>query len=155
MSQAFLHIGNTHVNVEGGLQALNVIGDAISYEVEGFEIIKRRQYAKTRNKYWLTWDGRRSFLDRRSKSFLTGLLPDVVNALRIMGIEYKLLDQRRPPAGLPVDCAGGYFLRDGKHGQIELYGFQKEVCEAVLSRKRGIAKLATGAGKTECAIRRF
>lgn len=151
MGDILLYEHNNFVKVEGSPESTRLIYDLLSYQLANYEVIGRKQYARTGNKYWLKWDGIKSFYDRKQNKFLTGLLPSVTAGLRNNGINHEVLDQRRLPS-LPVNCYCAYKLNDKKHGSIELYDFQKKACEDFLAHKRGVAKLSTGAGKTEIAI---
>ncbi len=151
MEDILLYQHNNFTKVEAATESIQLIYNLLSYQLENYDLIGRKQYARTGNKYWLKWDGIKSFYDRKTNQFLTGLLPSVVAGIRNNGIGYEVFDQRKKP-NLPANCHAGYELYDKKHGKIELYDFQKQACEDILSHKRGVAKLATGAGKTEIGI---
>lgn len=113
-----------------------VIWDSLAYEMPNLRIIQQKT-GRT------DFSGIKSHYDKRSKVFLYGLLPIVSASLREKGIKYQLIRQDDGHKTLP---AGPYKLKG-----IELYDFQEAAIQAVLKRKRGILKLATGSGKTLCA----
>jgi superfamily II DNA or RNA helicase len=117
----------------------SVIRDALSYEVAGADHIKRK------NPRLRSWDGTKSFLDGRRKHFLTGFLPRVEEALKTYGVAYEIADNREaffPSIKVNENVLDGITLRD----------YQVRSIEQLLSSHRGVAQLATGAGKTEIAI---
>lgn len=81
----------------------------------------------------------KSMFSRRSKTFLTGLLPKAIAGLRNHGVTFSASDirQKSKPPIWPVDL-----------GPVALRGYQNGACEAFLSAKRGIIQAGTGGGKT-------
>jgi superfamily II DNA or RNA helicase len=131
----------THVEVPDSLA--QSIYDALAYKVKGSEHAARYASKKWGRHY--EWDGIKSFFDKKNKYFLTGLLGVVVKALRDKGIPVEVVDGRQRP--LPSPYASDFSLKG-----IELRDYQERVIDDFLGAKRGVARLATGAGKTEIAI---
>ena len=91
------------------------------------------------------WDGIISLYDKKSQSFPTGLLSNVLNALKSQGCEYRLVDNRiKPDINIKIDTTFADYGRS-------LYDYQINAVERAMSVTRGILALATGAGKTMTA----
>lgn len=137
---------NTFTHVIGASESDNhAIYNCLSYKVKNFEAVKRRM-AKT-NPRMRNWDGTKSFYDRRSKRFLSGFLPRLTSYYKSMGMPYEVIDKRANviPKSFNNDSIPEL---DG----IELRDYQKRSILDASKNLRGVAKLATGAGKTEIAI---
>lgn len=91
------------------------------------------------------WDGIISLYDKKTQSFPTGLLSNVLNALKSQGCEYRLVDNRiKPDINTKIDTTFADYGRS-------LYDYQINAVERAMSVTRGILALATGAGKTMTA----
>lgn len=91
------------------------------------------------------WDGIISLYDKKSQSFPTGLLSNVLKSLKSQGCDYKLIDKRiKPKENVKIDTT---FSEHGRN----LYDYQLSAVEKAMSVSRGILALATGAGKTMTA----
>ena len=91
------------------------------------------------------WDGIISLYDKKAQSFPTGLLSNVLNALKSQGCEYRLVDNRiKPDINIKIDTTFADYGRS-------LYDYQINAVERAMSVTRGILALATGAGKTMTA----
>lgn len=91
------------------------------------------------------WDGIISLYDKKTQSFPTGLLSNVLNALKSQGCEYRLVDNRiKPDINIKIDTTFADYGRS-------LYDYQINAVERAMSVTRGILALATGAGKTMTA----
>jgi superfamily II DNA or RNA helicase len=111
-----------------------VIYDALAYKVKDADIIiqKKRRFNPS-----YKWDGVKSFFDRRRRRFHTGFLAKVLSALREDGLNPEIIDRRLFPApSMPVSLHG-----------IVLRDYQERTIKEFLKAKRGVAHLATGAGK--------
>lgn len=89
------------------------------------------------------WDGYISLLKCTSGKTLvpSGLLPDVIIALKNAGITTSFFYDENKPShdnNIDVDILEGAVLRD----------YQQRAAVSLLERSRGIAKMATNAGKT-------
>lgn len=136
-----LHIGNVFTIARyDSDQEGQTIYDALAYQVSNLEILKRR------NPKLRSWDGVKSFFDRRSQSFLTGFVWLVAHRVRQAGHNVEVIDRRVAPAIPPAPdykaVLEGVTLRD----------YQVRAIEDFFRTGRGTLKLATGAGKTEIAI---
>lgn len=119
----------TDIRVQG------IIKDVCRARPNGYQFMPR--FKKGR------WDGYISLM-RSRKTFPTGLLGDVVSALKARG--YKVNIDLGPYGGaisrtVDPNCLNGIVLRD----------YQVEAAEQLLNAQRGIAKMATNSGKTEVA----
>lgn len=97
-------------------------------------IYQHREYLRGK------WEvSNRSMFNRKTKVFLTGLVPQVIKYLSRNGISFSVSDDRAksPAYTWPVTLKG-----------VTLRGYQLEAAEAFLKAKRGIIKAGTGAGKT-------
>jgi len=100
------------------------------------------------------WDGYSDFFKKESGRFLTGLLPEVVGALEIWGVEYDLIDERNE-LKFPFKTIDSSFLHqwiDTGKPKFDLYDYQVDLVNQVIKHHRGIVSAATGAGKTEVMI---
>jgi superfamily II DNA or RNA helicase len=91
------------------------------------------------------WDGIITLYDKRAQSFPTGLLSNVLKALKTQGCEYRLVDNRiKPDINIKIDTTFADYGRS-------LYDYQINAVDRAMSVTRGILALATGAGKTMTA----
>lgn len=121
-----LTIGNATVKIEGTSDDLNDVYNALSYTDKEFIHGKWQKNI-------------RSMCNRKTKTFLTGLLPRVIKHLSSVGTGFTLVDNRAksPAPSWPVSLQG-----------VTLRGYQDEAVQAFLKARRGIIKAGTGAGKT-------
>ena len=118
-----LTIGNATVSVEG--TSTEDIFNALLYE--------HREFL---NGKWVKTS--RSMFNRRTKQFLTGLLPRVISHLSSISTPFVLSDARTksPAPTWPVELE-----------TIQLRDYQQEAAQSFLKARRGIIKAGTGAGK--------
>jgi superfamily II DNA or RNA helicase len=91
------------------------------------------------------WDGIITLYDKKTQSFPTGLLSNVLKALKSQGCEYRLVDKRiKPDVNIKIDTTFADHNRS-------LYDYQLNAVERAMSVTRGVLALATGAGKTMTA----
>lgn len=91
------------------------------------------------------WDGIITLYDKKTQSFPTGLLSNVLKALKSQGCEYRLVDKRiKPDVNIKIDTTFTDHNRS-------LYDYQLNAVERAMSVTRGVLALATGAGKTMTA----
>jgi superfamily II DNA or RNA helicase len=119
---------------------LNAVYTALSYMIPKIEIIRRK------NPRLKTWDGRKSFFDRRNNTFLTGFLWTACAALKRAGIDFNISDTRTRPS-LPASPDYANIL----HG-ITMRDYQVQAIEDFMKRGRGVVQSPTGSGKTEISI---
>ena len=103
------------------------------------------------------WDGFRDFYARNSGMFLTGLLPEILAALKLFKVEYEIVDERNTPSW-KYTSIDKFFLnqfRTETHAEdgsllepLELHDYQVDYVNQALKYGRGIIKAPTGAGKT-------
>lgn len=109
---------------------LQQIDDALAYGVEGAVFT---QLYKDRR-----WDGKQHMFAKKSFSFPTGLLADVVNVLERSGYEVKAFDHRgAPPLGDSVLKVG-----------VTPWRHQQEALDTAINKHRGLIQISTGGGKT-------
>lgn len=128
---------------------LRAIYDSLSYQVEGVEFINRHTGGD--------WDGVASFFDKSSGNFYTGFAPRVLQTLKRLGFDFEVHNIRTAPEVANPDDFD-FKLADPSKGEIELRDYQQRTVTAVAECVRGMAKIATGGGKTEsavCAVNNF
>jgi len=135
-----LKINNDYTTVVGEYSkaALNVIIEECSYTVPSAEWSLKYQTGG--------WDGKISLFNKRTMSFPTGLVPQVISALKNSSIEYNVENARLKPQSdnkAKVDL-GSHSFRD----------YQEEAIKKIKEKSRGILAMCTGAGKTKtsCGI---
>lgn len=138
------------ITVEGGVSIidgkitrpiLDAITEVTSYFKQGYQFSNRFRSG--------VWDGRIRLFSRYRRSFPTGLLNDVVGALKDEGIRVQIDDKRHmpsiPPIPPPEEC--GLIGINFDHP----YDYQVGVMAKAILAKRGILHIATNGGKTEIA----
>lgn len=102
------------------------------------------------------WDGWVSFFDRASGKFLTGLLPEITAALRLLKIPYQIADQRKPISWLykPEDITPQFLHKWSPEGEevFDLYDYQVDYIRQTLKFGRGLVVSPTASGKTNVLI---
>jgi len=94
------------------------------------------------------WDGMTRFYRVATNRFPSGLLMDVVRALRLIRETYEIRDTRIP---MDADTLDSITLLDVGRGTITLRDYQLESVHKGLEATRGIINVATNGGKTEIA----
>ena len=144
-----LSVNNIMTKVEGASEHLQLVWDILSYRVKGAEHRDKyleRMYGKRRATAIAKQSSEtKSFFNRRGNAFLTGLLKKVALGLKENGVGFQIVDMRVKPPN-PQRC-GDFSLKG-----ITMYDYQQRVIDDFLENGRGVARLATGAGKTEIAI---
>ncbi len=135
---------NCTINIFGPYST--VTGDVpiseVAYETSYFE-----EGAKFVKAYKMgTWDGRKHLFNKRSGAFPTGLLSTVKRVCEEAGAAVEIVDHRMAPR----PNKDGFEL----HGvsMTSKYDYQMDACKAAVEKKQGIIKIATGGGKTGCAV---
>lgn len=101
---------------------------------------KTLTFDNSKKAYFSKESARVSVYNVLDEAFPSGCLPDVLEAARIQKIDIEVLDVRTPP---------GKIL--GREETAWLRGYQHDATDAAIFHTRGILKLGTGAGKSECA----
>lgn len=98
--------------------------------------------------YWFStaykegrWDGYFRLYNQRRKLFPSGLLPQALDILKHLDIQYTIIDKRTHP-NPTLDIISN----------IELRPYQQRVLEQVLAEEQGIIWLPVNAGKTYIAL---
>lgn len=131
-----IKIGNVKCRLFGYLpdEVLDEINNELAFQKKNIEWSSKVIDGK--------WDGYTRLFDRYKKTFYTGLLSLVYNALKKHGYQMDCDDQRTVP----------FKNRDWKfvlpENVTDLYDFQKEAIRIAKKSSRGIFSIATGAGKT-------
>lgn len=112
----------------------NVVSDLLSFSVEGAENVNAFQIG--------VWNGKKTFL-RPDDSFEAGFIEMIRRGLRERGIPLTVKDYR-PTVEIKAEAS--------RLTGIQMRDYQIEACKAFLDNIRGVLRLATGSGKTECAI---
>jgi superfamily II DNA or RNA helicase len=89
------------------------------------------------------WDGYTDFFNKLTGKFLTGLLPEVTAALKILKSEYEINDCREV-IGFNIENVDEDFLGN----DITLYDYQVDFINQIIKNKRGIIYSPTSSGKT-------
>ena len=100
------------------------------------------------------WDGFIEFMKKDNGKFLTGLLPEIEGALKMLEVEYEFIDQRTNVDFLYEKIDQNFLNQWLKPGEkpIELYDYQVELINQALKYKRGIIQAPTSGGKTNIMI---
>ena len=94
------------------------------------------------------WDGFHNFFTLKAGQFLTGLLPEVALALKLMDVKYEVQDMRSS-TNFMLDKIDESFLWDRHHEKpVVLRDYQVDLACQALKNKRGIIYAPTSAGKT-------
>lgn len=139
MDQVDVEIGNVFLRVSGlsRPEVVRAIQRRMSYVVPGYKFTP--VYKKDPS-----WDGTKT-VARRFDSIIqapTGLLSYLKETLTEHGVAFRILDVRAkavPSAGYSYE------------GFVP-YDYQSPIVQSILNRQRGVAKIATGGGKTEIAV---
>lgn len=100
------------------------------------------------------WDGYIEFFKKNTGMFLTGLLPEVVAALRLWNHEYVYDDQRPAAQWLHKDIDDQFLNKWLPEGQppVTLYDYQVDYVKQAVKFGRGLITAPTGGGKTNVLI---
>ena len=108
---------------------------------------RERNYFHSRLYKQKLWDGYTEFFSKKTGRFLTGLLPEVKAALKHLGVEYEILDERGE-----FDFGVGEIGPDFLGKDIELYDYQVDLTNSLIRHRRGVICAPTGGGKTAVMI---
>lgn len=122
-----------------GTYPIKTLIDATSYFKKGYQFTAQYKHG--------TWDGRVRLFHKFTRTFPSGLVPDVVQAFKEEGVRVHVRDHRTQPPAHPRD---GVPKLEGVTFEYP-YEFQVECMEEMLEKHRGIIHAATNSGKTEIA----
>jgi superfamily II DNA or RNA helicase len=94
------------------------------------------------------WDGFKSFFTKEAGQFLTGLLPEVQYALKMMKMPYTIVDNRQPLNFLRTEINEDFLWCRDHDKPVVLRDYQIDLTNQALKHKRGVIQAVTGAGKT-------
>ena len=112
---------------------------------------RERNYFHNRLYKQKIWDGYTSFFSKESGKFLTGLLPEILLALKIKKINYDIKDLRDSFSFLESQIDENFlnnWLPEG-HEKIKLEDYQVDFTNQAIKHKRGIVFAPTSAGKAQ------
>lgn len=90
------------------------------------------------------WDGFVNFFTLKTGQFLTGLLPEVVMALKSLGVKYEVVDERNP-IDFKINKIEEDFLWDRHHEKpVVLRDYQTDLINQALANKRCVVEAKTG-----------
>lgn len=140
------------------------IDNDYSYLLTTNEQLKQRLWRALRvpaRNYYFTpayqarkWDGYKDFFNLRNGSFLSGLLPEVLAALKIMNLPYTVEDNRHKIAWTRASIDDQFLNTWLPKGMkpITLEDYQVDYVNQILRINRGLVTAPAGAGKTYCLI---
>ena len=112
---------------------------------------RERNYFHNRLYKQKIWDGYTSFFNKDSGKFLTGILPEILMALKMKNINYDIQDLR-DTFNFTEESIDENFLNkwlpDG-HDKIKLEDYQVDFTNQAIKHKRGIVFAPTSAGKAQ------
>lgn len=114
------------------------LSELLSYQVSGYENMSNFQNGN--------WDGRSSFFNFKKSTFPAGFVLMVKNKFEQMGHQVQII---RPKVPEPI---GDPEMKVDSFGRTPEYEYQYECVERLLKQHQMIARLATGAGKSRCAM---
>lgn len=114
------------------------LSELLSYQVSGYENMSNFQNGN--------WDGRSSFFNFKKSTFPAGFVLMVKSKFEQMGHQVQII---RPKVPEPI---GDPEMKVDFFGRTPEYEYQYECVERLLKQHQMIARLATGAGKSRCAM---
>lgn len=114
------------------------LSELLSYQVSGYENMSNFQNGN--------WDGRSSFFNFKKATFPAGFVLMVKSKFEQMGHQVQII---RPKVPEPI---GDPEMKVDSFGRTPEYEYQYECVERLLKQHQMIARLATGAGKSRCAM---
>jgi superfamily II DNA or RNA helicase len=104
---------------------------------------RERGYFHSRLYKQKLWDGYTEFFSKKTGRFLTGLLPEVRAALKHLGEEHEVMDERGE-----FEFAHREIGEDFLGGGVRLHDYQVDLTNALIRNHRGVICAPTAAGKT-------
>lgn len=114
------------------------LSELLSYQVSGYENMSNFQNGN--------WDGRSSFFNFKKATFPAGFVLMIKSKFEQMGHQVQII---RPKVPEPI---GDPEMKVDSFGRTPEYEYQYECVERLLKQHQMIARLATGAGKSRCAM---
>lgn len=90
------------------------------------------------------WDGFTNFFTKKAGQFLTGLLPEVVFALRHQGVKFEVIDKRNPIDFLRTEITEDFLWQRDHDNPVVLRDYQVDLTNQALKYKRGVIHAPTG-----------
>lgn len=141
--KAILKISNDYsILITDNVGVKHKIWDALRF--------REKNYFHNRRYKMGMWDGYTEFFKLETGKFLTGLLPEVLSALKHFNIPYNIEDSRTETNFLHSEIKEDFFnsvLPPG-YDPVSLHDYQVELVNKVIKHKRGIIFAPTSAGKT-------
>lgn len=112
---------------------------------------KERNYFHSRLYKQRVWDGNINFFNKNNGKFLTGLIPEVLTALKFKKIEYEIVDMREN-FDFKTNQIDQKFLNQWlppKTDPVTLEDYQVELVNQGIKHKRGVIQAPTSAGKAQ------
>lgn len=138
------------------LQVENANSRIVTTDRDLYKILHRKLRFRPKN-YWHSelykkkrWDGWKEFFNQKSGQFMTGLLPEIRGALKVLKKPYTLVDHRKPVNWLHNSIDENFlntWLPDG-FSPITLHDYQPDLVNRCLQYNRGIVQAPTASGKT-------
>lgn len=112
---------------------------------------RERNYFHNRLYKQKIWDGYTSFFNKDSGKFLTGLLPEILMALKIKEIDYQIDDLRDAFDFVTKEINEDFLNKWLPENQekIKLEDYQVDFTNQAIKHKRGIVFAPTSAGKAQ------
>jgi len=138
------------------LQVDNLYGRLVSTDRDLLNTLHEKLRFRPPN-YWHNiaykkkkWDGWKEFFDLKTGKFLTGLLPEIMGALRVLKKPYTFIDDRTPTKWLSQSIDDQFLNQCLPTGMnpITLHDYQPDLANQCFKHNRGIVVAPTGAGKT-------
>lgn len=98
------------------------------------------------------WDGFTSFFSKKAGQFLTGLMPEVVLALRSLEVEFEVIDKREPVDFIKKSINEDFLWMRHHERPMILRDYQLDLTNKALKYKRGVIHAPTSAGKTSVLL---
>lgn len=138
---ATIEISNLHCTVKGAsLISLAALDNTLAVDTPGCNFVTSYKQGY--------WDGKTRFYDKKTKTFPTGLLTEVVSAMRKVGESVDVVDKRN---AISVTIPDEISLLHSELGSITLRDYQYDSVVKGIEASRGVVNVATNGGKTEIA----
>lgn len=112
---------------------------------------RERNYFHNRRYKMGMWDGYTEFFKLETGKFLTGLLPEVLSALKHFNVSYEVQDERTKTPFLHSEIKEDFFNNALPPGYtpVTLHDYQVELVNKVIKHRRGVIFAPTSAGKAQ------
>lgn len=135
-----INLGNNYSFIEGDLppDIFRELVERLSFRMKNYQYTRAYRERK--------WDGRICLFNLAYRSFLTGLLDEVLKVIP----SAPVVDMRRKPAVLPENISWKDVENLELQG-VKLRDYQKRAIYNAIQKTRGILDMSVGSGKTEVA----